>query len=98
MEFVIAHPNIAGAQSYHNSGGMLLRGPGVPQDEYRPQDVNVFDQIGRIGEDGGEIIMIGRKFEKVPTIEGKLYLRIAPLPGSGGSTGSYSVNVSTGGN
>ena len=51
MNFVIAHPNIAGAQSYHNSGGMLLRGPGVPQDEYRPQDVQVFDQIGRIGEE-----------------------------------------------
>lgn len=51
MEFVIAHPNIAGAQSYHNSGGMLLRGPGVPQDEYRPQDVNVFDQLGRVGEE-----------------------------------------------
>jgi hypothetical protein len=51
MEFVIAHPNIAGAQSYHNSGGMLLRGPGVPQDEYRPQDVQVFDQIGRVGEE-----------------------------------------------
>ncbi len=51
MDFVIAHPNIAGAQSYHNSGGMLLRGPGVPQDEYRPQDVRVFDQIGRVGEE-----------------------------------------------
>ncbi len=51
MDFVIAHPNIAGAQSYHNSGGMLLRGPGVPQDEYRPQDVQVFDQIGRVGEE-----------------------------------------------
>jgi hypothetical protein len=51
MNFVIAHPNIAGAQSYHNSGGMLLRGPGVPQDEYRPQDVQVFDQLGRVGEE-----------------------------------------------
>lgn len=51
MDFVLAHPNIAGAQSYHNSGGMLLRGPGVPQDEYRPQDVQVFNQLGRIGEE-----------------------------------------------
>jgi hypothetical protein len=51
MQFVIAHPNIAGAQSYHNSGGMLLRGPGVPQDEYRPADVQVFDQIGAVGEE-----------------------------------------------
>lgn len=51
MDFVIAHPNIAGAQSYHNSGGMLLRGPGVPQDEYRPADVAVFDQLGRVGEE-----------------------------------------------
>lgn len=27
-EFVLAHPNIAAAQSYHNAGGMILRGPG----------------------------------------------------------------------
>jgi hypothetical protein len=51
IKFVTAHPNIAGAQSYHNSGGMLLRGPGVPQDEYRPQDVQVYDVIGRAGEE-----------------------------------------------
>ena len=51
VKFVTAHPNIAGAQSYHNSGGMLLRGPGVPQDEYRPQDVQVYDVIGRAGEE-----------------------------------------------
>ena len=50
IDFVTAHPNIAGAQSYHNNGGMILRGPGSPQDEYRPQDVQVFDQLGRVGE------------------------------------------------
>lgn len=50
IDFVVAHPNIAGAQSYHNNGGMILRGPGSPQDEYRPQDVQVFDQLGRVGE------------------------------------------------
>ncbi len=50
LNFVMKRDNIAGAQSYHNSGGMLLRGPGVPQDEYRPQDVAVFDQLGKVGE------------------------------------------------
>ena len=50
IDFVTRHPNIAGAQSYHNNGGMILRGPGSPQDEYRPQDVQVFDQLGRVGE------------------------------------------------
>ena len=50
MRFVLAHPNIASAQSFHNNGGMILRGPGVPQDEYRPADVRVFDELGRIGE------------------------------------------------
>ncbi len=50
LNFVLKRDNIAGAQSYHNSGGMLLRGPGVPQDEYRPQDVAVFDQLGKAGE------------------------------------------------
>lgn len=51
IEFVLDHPNIAGAQSYHNSGGMILRGPGVPQDEYKPNDVRVFDVLGRAGEE-----------------------------------------------
>jgi hypothetical protein len=50
MNFVLAHENIAGAQSYHNNGGMILRGPGVPQDEYRPQDVRVYDVLGQTGE------------------------------------------------
>lgn len=50
INFVKSRPNIAGAQSYHNSGGMLLRGPGMQQDEYRPQDVQVFDALGAVGE------------------------------------------------
>lgn len=50
IRFALAHPNIAGAQSYHNSGGMILRGPGVPQDEFRPADVQTFNVIGRTGE------------------------------------------------
>ncbi|MEO8478859.1 MAG: M14 family metallopeptidase, partial [Gemmatimonadota bacterium] len=50
VDFVTAHPNIAGAQSFHNNGGMILRGPGSPQDEYRPQDVRVFDELGKVGE------------------------------------------------
>jgi hypothetical protein len=50
INFVTSRPNIAGAQSYHNSGGMLLRGPGMQQDEYRPQDVRVFDALGAVGE------------------------------------------------
>ena len=27
--FLLSKPNVAGVQSYHNSGGMILRGPGV---------------------------------------------------------------------
>ncbi len=50
VNFVMAHPNIAGAQSYHNNGGMILRSPGVPQDELRPADVRVYDELGRTGE------------------------------------------------
>ena len=51
VRFVTGHPNIAGAQSYHNSGGQILRGPGARQDEYRPADVEVFDVLGRTGEE-----------------------------------------------
>jgi len=49
-DFVMAHPNIAGAQSYHNAGGMVLRGPGVKSDRYDPADVAVYDAIAKKGE------------------------------------------------
>ena len=51
-DFVLAHPNIAGAQSYHNSGGMILRGPGVKEDTtYHSGDIRVYDVIARIGQE-----------------------------------------------
>jgi hypothetical protein len=50
-EFVMAHPNIAGGQSFHNTGGMILRGPGDPDDSFPRDDVRVYDQIGRTGEE-----------------------------------------------
>ncbi len=52
-DFVMAHPNIAGAQSYHNVGGMLLRGPGAEEDRetYDRNDILVYDAIGKKGED-----------------------------------------------
>lgn len=52
-DFVMAHPNIAGAQSYHNTGGMLLRGPGAAEDvdTYNRSDEAVYDFLGEIGED-----------------------------------------------
>ena len=49
--FVLAHPNIAAAQSFHNAGGMILRGPGVEAyGAYPSADVRVYDEIGRDGE------------------------------------------------
>lgn len=52
-EFVLAHPNIAAFQSYHNTGGMMLRGPGASYQgkAYPASDVRVYDEIGRVGED-----------------------------------------------
>lgn len=49
-DFVIKHPNIAGAQTYHNTGGMLLRGPGALTDRYEATDLAVYDVIGKHGE------------------------------------------------
>jgi hypothetical protein len=50
-DFLMAHPNIAGVQSYHNNGGMILRGPGAEwQGEYPRADVTVYDELGRQGE------------------------------------------------
>ena len=51
-DFVLSRPNIAGAQSYHNSGGMILRGPGAKEDisTYNRQDIRIYDAIGKKGE------------------------------------------------
>lgn len=51
-KFVMAHPNIAGAQSFHNTGGMFLRGPGAEEDisTYDQNDISVYDIIGKRGE------------------------------------------------
>ena len=51
-DFFMAHPNIAGAQSYHNTGGMLLRGPGSEEDlaTYGRADVSVYDALGNMGQ------------------------------------------------
>jgi hypothetical protein len=49
--FLLSKPNVAGVQSYHNSGGMILRGPGAEwQGEYPVPDVRVYDELGRNGE------------------------------------------------
>ncbi len=51
-DFVMKRPNIAGAQSYHNYGGMFLRGPGAEEDlsSYDRNDIAVYDLIGQTGE------------------------------------------------
>ena len=53
MNFVMKHPNIAAAQSYHNAGGMILRGPGGSEDvgTYNADDVRVYDAIAKKGEE-----------------------------------------------
>jgi len=50
-KFILEHPNIAAVQSYHNSGGMILRGPGAQKvGEYPASDKRVYDYIGKMGE------------------------------------------------
>ncbi|MDH5551502.1 MAG: M14 family zinc carboxypeptidase, partial [Gemmatimonadota bacterium] len=50
-DFMMARPNIAGMQSYHNSGGMILRGPGAAwQGTYPSSDIRVYDELGENGE------------------------------------------------
>jgi hypothetical protein len=50
-EFCYDHPNIAAFQSYHNTGGMMLRGPGTDYrtGAYPRADLRVYDEIGRVG-------------------------------------------------
>jgi zinc carboxypeptidase len=49
--FLLAHPNVAGVQAFHNAGGMILRGPGAKEvGDYPGGDVAVYDVIGKRGE------------------------------------------------
>ena len=49
--FILDHPNIAGVQSFHNAGGMILRGPGDAsrQSAYPQGDDRVAEEIGAVG-------------------------------------------------
>lgn len=52
-DFIIKHRNITGAQSFHNSGGMILRGPSIQgggAETFSRSDDAVINQIGRTGE------------------------------------------------
>lgn len=49
-EFVMAHPNIAGGQSYHNAMGAILRGPGREGGAMKGSDDSTMQIIGQRGE------------------------------------------------
>jgi hypothetical protein len=50
-EWTMTKTNIAFAWSFHNNGGMILRGPSRKGlGEYPPQDVAVYDYLGKQGE------------------------------------------------
>ncbi|HWB20075.1 MAG TPA: M14 family metallopeptidase [Phycisphaerales bacterium] len=52
-QFILKHPNIAAVQSYHNNGGMILRGPGAEyrNADYPDPDVQVYNRLGQAGEE-----------------------------------------------
>jgi hypothetical protein len=50
-DFLLDHPNIMGAQNFHNAGGMILRPPGAKNMGELPMaDRNIYDYIGNKGE------------------------------------------------
>jgi len=50
-EFIKKHPNILFFQDFHNSGGMILRGPGTKDvGEFSYIDKKVYDYLGKEGE------------------------------------------------
>jgi murein tripeptide amidase MpaA len=50
-DFVLAHPNITGAQAYHSHGGVILRQSStMPDRELPPGDVRLFKYVGAVGE------------------------------------------------
>jgi murein tripeptide amidase MpaA len=46
---VTERPNIAGSQSYHNAGGMILRSPGAKADRVESSDLGILKAIGDRG-------------------------------------------------
>jgi hypothetical protein len=53
-DFVIKHRNIAGSQSFHNSGGLILKGPSIEgggAEVYSSADEAVLNAIGKTGEE-----------------------------------------------
>ena len=60
-DFGFKHRNITGSQSFHNSGGLILRGPSIQgggAEVYSRSDETVIDAIGK----KGETIIPGYKF------------------------------------
>lgn len=52
-DFIIKHRNITGSQSFHNSGGMVLRGPSIQgggAEAYSRADDEVINAIGLAGQ------------------------------------------------
>jgi len=48
--FVLSHPNIAAAQTLHNHGGMILRGPGRDGGDMKTDDERILKLIADRGE------------------------------------------------
>jgi hypothetical protein len=51
-DFIRQHPNIGAALTYHNTGGMMLIGPGTPDDveTYNNTDKRLYDHFGKLSE------------------------------------------------
>ncbi len=50
-EFIVSKPNICFNFAFHNYGGLFVRGPGSKlAGRYQPEDVKVYDYLGREGE------------------------------------------------
>jgi len=53
-DFILKHRNITGAQSFHNSGGLILKGPSIEgggAEAYSRADDEVMNTIGKKGEE-----------------------------------------------
>ena len=47
---IMKRRNIAGSQTYHNTGGMFLIGPGQKGDSYEGADMQIFSKLAATGE------------------------------------------------
>ncbi len=79
----------------NDGSGQFVTGPRGTRNTGRVGQFPSGSLIGKIGENG-TTFLVGDRYERTPTQEGKLYLAIVPGPWNNQVSGSFEVKIATG--